>query len=152
MGNALQNAQIRMYGGGGNGADDTFDSIRKLFTTGFGLGEILEGFAQSLPDSLRDRFNANGLRGLIGRPYTAGSLKQAYEHVNVLVQQHMRTKAAREIPYPEALAQLEANAGENEAIIDAVRMLREFNTDGALDAVSFDAVWGLVQAVAQATE
>ena len=34
MGNALQNAQIRMYGGGGDGDGGTIDTIRGLFTQG----------------------------------------------------------------------------------------------------------------------
>ena len=63
MGSALSGAQIRMYGGG----DGTMDTIRGLFTQGFGIGEILEGLAQSLLEGLRQRFNANGIRGLLGR-------------------------------------------------------------------------------------
>jgi len=148
MGSALTNAQIRMYGGG----DGTIDNIRGLFTQGFGMGEILEGFAQSLPDALRERFNANGLRGLIGRPYTADSLKQAYEHLSGLVQQHLRTKKDRDIPFPEAVARLSEQSGDNEAVGQAIAMLREFNREGTLDEVSFDTVWALVQSVARATE
>jgi hypothetical protein len=45
MGSALSGAQIRMYGGG----DGTIDTIRGLFTQGFGIGEVLEGLAQSPP-------------------------------------------------------------------------------------------------------
>jgi hypothetical protein len=41
MGSALSGAQIRMYGGG----DGTMDTIRGLFTQGFGIGEVLEGLA-----------------------------------------------------------------------------------------------------------
>ena len=102
MGSALSNAQIRMYGGG----DGTVDTIRGLFTTGFGLGEILEGVAQSLPEGLRQRFTANGVRGLLGRPYTAGSLKQLHEQLGALVGEHMRTKKARDLPFPEAVSRL----------------------------------------------
>src|SRR6202044_266396 len=40
MGSALSQAQIRMYGGGG---DNTMDTIRGLFTQGFGIGEVIEG-------------------------------------------------------------------------------------------------------------
>ena len=78
---ALSGAQIRMYGGG----DGTMDALRGLFTQGFGIGEVLEGLAQSLPEGLRQRFNANGIRGLLGRPYDGSSLKQTYEHLNALV-------------------------------------------------------------------
>ena len=72
MGSALSGAQIRMYGGG----DGTMDTIRGLFTQGFGIGEVLEGLAQSLPEGLRQRFNANGIRSLLGRPYDGSSLKR----------------------------------------------------------------------------
>ena len=48
MGSALAQAQIRMYGGG----DGTVDTIRGLFTQGFGIGEVLEGITQSMPEGL----------------------------------------------------------------------------------------------------
>ena len=88
---ALSGAQIRMYGGG----DGTMDTIRGLFTQGFGIGEVLEGLAQSLHEGLRQRFNANGIRGLLGRPYDGSSLKQTYEHLNALVQEHLKSNARR---------------------------------------------------------
>jgi len=91
MGSALSGAQIRMYGGG----DGTMDTIRGLFTQGVGIGEVLEGLAQSLPEGLRQRFNANGIRGLLGRPYDGSSLKQTYEHLNALVQEHLKSNARR---------------------------------------------------------
>lgn len=155
MGNALSGAQIRMYGGGGggsNGGDGTLDSIRGLFTTGFGLGEVLEGFAQSLPEGLRERFAANGLRGLFGRPYSTGSLQQAYEQLDVLVQKVLRTKKAREIPFPEAIAQLEAEAGSDQAASRAVAMLKGMNSDGGFDEIDFDRVWSLLQAAARLSD
>jgi hypothetical protein len=64
-------------------------------TQGFGIGEVLEGLAQSLPEGLRQRFNANGIRGLLGRPYDGSSLKQTYEHLNALVQEHLKSNARR---------------------------------------------------------
>jgi len=146
MGTALSGAQIRMYGGG----DGTVDTIRGLFTQGFGLGEVLEGLAQSLPEGLRQRFGANGIRGLIGRPYNGSSLKQTYEHINALVQEHLRSKKSREIPFPEAIARLGEHAGENEALRQSLKLLAEFNQDGALDNVPFDSVWTMVSAVAKA--
>jgi uncharacterized membrane protein YqiK len=145
MGTALSGAQIRMYGDG-NG---TMDTIRGLFTQGFGIGEVLEGLAQSLPEGLRQRLSANGIHGLIGKPYNGSSLKQTYEHLNALVQEHLKSKKAREIPFPEALARLGEHAGENEALRDAIKMLGEFNQEGALDAVPFDSVWNMVSAVAK---
>jgi uncharacterized membrane protein YqiK len=148
MGSALSNAQIRMYGGG----DGTMDTIRGLFTQGFGLGEILEGLAQSLPEGLRQRFGANGIRGLLGRPYTNGSMKQTYEHLNALVSEHLKTKSAREVPFPEAVAQLAEAAGDNEALRQAVKVLKEFGGEGALDTVPFDTVWSMIQVVAKAAD
>jgi uncharacterized membrane protein YqiK len=146
MGTALSGAQIRMYGGG----DGTMDTIRGLFTQGFGLGEILEGLAQSLPEGLRQRLAANGIRGLLGRPYTNGSLKQTYEQLNALVQEHLKTKKAREILFPEALTRLGDAAGDNESMRQAIKLLKEFGDEGALDAVSFDTVWTMIQALARA--
>ena len=149
MGNALQNAQIRMYGGGGSGEDGTMETIRGLFTQGFGLGEILEGFAQALPEGLRQRFNSNGLRGLIGRPYTAGSLREVFDHIDAVVQEYLRTKSSRNIPFPEALGILKEHTGDIEAISSALKQLADFNENNVLDDVSFDTVWTLIQAAAR---
>jgi uncharacterized membrane protein YqiK len=146
MGSALAQAQIRMYGGG----DGTMDTIRGLFTQGFGIGEVLEGIAQSLPEGLRQRLSANGIQGLLGRPYNGGSLKQTYEHLNALVQEHLRTKKAREVPFPEAIARLGEHAGDNEDLRQAVKVLAEFNQEGALNNVPFDSVWNMINAVAKA--
>jgi uncharacterized membrane protein YqiK len=145
MGSALSQAQIRMYGGG----DGTMDTIRGLFTQGFGIGEVLEGIAQSIPEGLRQRLSANGIQGLLGRPYNGGSLKQTYEHLNALVQEHLRTKKAREVPFPEALSKLEEHAGDNEDLRRAIRILSEFNQEGALNGVPFDSVWTMINAVAK---
>ena len=64
MGSALTGAHIRMYGGDGG----TVDNIRQLFTSGFGIGEALEGVAQSLPEGLRERLARDGIRGIFRRP------------------------------------------------------------------------------------
>ena len=146
MGSALSQAQIRMYGGG----DGTMDTIRGLFTQGFGIGEVIEGLTQSLPEGLRHRLSANGIQGLLGRPYNGSSLKQTYDHLNALVQDHLRSKKAREVPFPQAVAQLQEYAGDNEDLRQAVKVLSEFNQDGALDQVPFDSVWNMVNAVAKA--
>ena len=145
MGSALSGAQIRMYGGG----DSTMDTIRGLFTQGFGIGEVIEGLAQSLPEGLRQRLSANGIQGLLGRPYNGSSLKQTYEHLNALVQEHLRTKKAREVLFPEALSRLEEHAGENEDLRQAVKVLSQFNHEGALDNVPFNSVWNMINAVAK---
>ncbi len=120
-----------------------------MFTQGFGIGEVLEGIAQSLPEGLRQRLSANGIQGLIGRQYNGGSLKQTYEHLNALVQEHLRTKKAREIPFPEAIALLGGHAGENEDLRQAIKVLSDFNQGGALDTVPFDSVWNMINAVAK---
>ena len=145
MGSALAGAQIRMYGGG----DGTMDTIRGLFTQGFGIGEVLEGLAQSMPEGLRQRLNANGISGLLGRSYNGGSLKQTYEHLNALVQEHLRSKKAREVPFPEAIARLGEHAGENEDLRQAIKLLSEFNQEGALNNVPFESVWNMINAVAK---
>jgi uncharacterized membrane protein YqiK len=147
MGSALSQAQIRMYGGG---SDNTMDTIRGLFTQGFGIGEVLEGLAQSMPEGLRQRLSANGIQGLLGRPYNGSSLKQTYEHLNALVQEHLRTKKAREVPFPEAVAQLGEHAGENQDLRQAVKALADFNQEGALNNVPFESVWNMLNAVAKA--
>ena len=148
MGSALSQAQIRMYGGG----DGTMDTIRGLFTQGFGIGEVLEGLAQSLPEGLRQRFSANGIHGLIGRPYNGGSLKQTYEHLSALVKEHLKSKKAREVPFPEALARLNEHAGENETLRQALKVLGEINQEGALNNVPFEAVWNMINAAAKSAE
>ena len=66
-----------------------------------------------------------------------------------LVQEHLRTKKAREVPFPEALSKLEEHAGENEHLRRAVRILSEINQEGALNAVPFDSVWTMINAVAK---
>ena len=149
MGNALQNAQIRMYGGGGDGDGGTIDTIRGLFTQGFGLGEVLEGVAQSLPEGLKQRFAANGIRGLFGRPYGSGSLKEAFDQLKALVEQSMRSRKAREIPLSEALPKLIEQAGDDDAMRLAVDMLKDFNAEGTFDDVPFETVWTLLQAAAR---
>jgi uncharacterized membrane protein YqiK len=154
MGNALQNAQIRMYGGGGGGGDGdgTMDTIRGLFTSGFGLGEVLEGVAQSLPEGLRSRFAENGIRGLFGRPYRSGQLKESALHLAALVNESMGTRKARSVPFAEAIATLSEAAGDDPQAKGALALLDQFNEQGAFDDVPFDTVWALVQAMAKSSD
>ena len=49
----------------------------------------------------------------------------------------------------EALVQLEGHAGENEDLRQAVKVLTEFNREGALDNVPFESVWTMINAVAK---
>jgi len=149
MGNALEGAQIRMYGGSGDG---TMDTIRGLFNSGFGLGEAMEGLAQSLPDGLRDRFTANGLRGLFGRPYGTGSMQQTVGQLNVLVDQNLASPEARDIPMSEAVATLENAAGDDEAMGKAVAVLRDLIRRGGFEDVTFEKVWTLLRTVTASNE
>ena len=148
MGHALSEAQIRMYGGG----DGTVDTIRGMFTSGFAMGEILEGVAQSLPAGLRERFAKNGIRGIFGRPYRSGEFKQMAETLAALVRQQMGSKKAREIPFGEAVGLLEDAAKGNETQESALALLRDANEGGVFDAVEFDKVWSLLQATAKAAD
>ncbi len=148
MGNALEGAQIRMYGGG----DGTVDTIRGLFTQGFGVGEVLEGFAQSMPEGLRQKFNANGLRGLFGRPYGQGSLRETAEHLTALVDSALSTKKSREAHFPEALEKLVAAAGDDDTMSQTLEMLRELNSRGGFEEVPFESVWNILQALAKSAE
>ena len=142
MGSALQGAQIRMYGGG----DGTVDTIRGMFTSGFALGEILEGAAQSLPEGLRTRFAENGIRGIFGRPHGTAQLAEAAAALGQLVRQTMRTRKDRDIPFREAVARLEEAATDDTAQAGAVAMLRDANEDGVFDEVPFEKVWALIEA------
>ena len=144
MGNALSGAQIRMYGGG----DGTVDTIRGMFTSGFALGEVLEGVAQSLPEGLRTRFADNGIRGLFGRPYQAGQFRDSVALLTDMVRSTMRTRRDRDIPFSDALDRLEKHAGDDESQSRAVRVLREANEGGVFDGVPFETVWTLMQAIA----
>jgi hypothetical protein len=83
---------------------------------GLALARSLKAWRNRFPRGMRQRLSANGIQGLLGRSYNGSSLKQTYEHLNVLVQDHLKSKKAREVPFPEALAQLEEHAGENEDV------------------------------------
>ncbi len=148
MGNALQNAQIRMYGGG----DGTMDTVRGMFTSGFGIGEVLEGVAQSMPEGLRRRFAANGVRGIFGRPHDGGSVQQAYEQLDVLVSQLMGGRDEQEVPLAQAVATLTEAAGEDEAMIRAVGLLKDLGERDDLRGVPFRTVWSLLRAVARTAD
>jgi len=148
MGNALSDAQIRMYGGG----DGTVDTIRGMFTSGFAMGEVLEGVAQSLPAGLKDRFAKNGIRGIFGRPYRSGEFKQMTDALAALVRKEMGSKKAREVPFSQAVALLEGAAKGNDSQESALGLLREANDGGVFDDVAFDTVWSLLQATAKAAD
>ena len=160
MGSALGGAQIRMYGSG----DGTVETIRGMFTTGFSLGEALEGLSQSMPEGLRDRLSAQGIRGLVGLPpIGAGAsaapgetgvnvewaLQKTVERLNDLAAKSLGGKKARDLPLSEALAKLEKQADGDDDALNAVNMLKGFNLEGAFDDVPFDKVWALLRSVAQ---
>ena len=148
MGNALEGAHIRMYGDG----DGTMNTIRGLFKSGFGLGEALEGLAQSLPEGLRQRFSANGVRGLFGRPYDGGTLAQTFSQLSVLVEKIMDSPEARDIPLSEAVAKLETEAGDDRAMVGAVGVLSDLVRQGGFEDTTFEKVWALLQAIAAKTD
>jgi hypothetical protein len=144
MGSALSQAQIRMYGGGGG--EGTVDTIRGMFTSGFALGEVLEGVAQSLPEGIRRRFSDNGIRGLFGKPHQANELRQHIEALRGLVQGAMPTRKDRQIPFNEAINKLEESAGDDASVSSAVSVLKDMNEGRMFDEVQFEQVWALLQA------
>ena len=148
MGNALSQAQIRMYGGG----DGTVDTIRDMFTSGFSLGEVLEGVAQSLPEGLKQRFASNGIRGIWGKPGRGGEFREMAEQLSDLVRDNFGTKKKREIPFSDALKVLENKAGNNEAQTQALGLLKNANEGGAFNDLPFETVWSLLQATAKAAD
>jgi uncharacterized membrane protein YqiK len=149
MGNALEGAHIRMYGGSGDG---TMDTIRGLFNSGFGLGEAMEGLAQSMPDSLRERFNANGLRGLFGRPADSGLLLQTHSQLTVLVDRVLGGKQDKDIPLGEAIEKLDEAAGKDPAQQRAVSVLRQLESQGDFGDVTFATIWSLLSALTEKTD
>ena len=147
MGNALQGAQIRMYGGSDDG---TIDNIRSLFTSGFGVGEALEGLAQSMPDGLRQRFAENGIRGLFGAPGGTGRFQHAVTEIGELLTQTLKTRKNREeTSFKDALLQLQEAAGSDKSKVDAVSLLTDFNQAGVFDDVPFETVWSLLLATSK---
>ena len=147
MGNALQGAQIRMYGGSDDG---TIDNIRGLFTSGFGVGEALEGLAQSLPEGLRQRFSENGIRGLFGRPGRLGQFQHGVEQIGELLKLTLKTRKDRENTlFKDAIGQLEEAAATDATKLEAVSLLTDFNESGMVDEVPFETVWSLVLATSK---
>lgn len=149
MGNALEGAHIRMYGGS---SDGTMDTIRGLFNSGFGLGEAMEGLAQSMPDSLRERFNANGLRGLFGRPADSGLLLQTHSQLKVLVDKVLGGKQGEDVLLGEAIEKLDEAAGKDPAQQRAVGVLRQLASQGAFEDVPFATIWSLLSALTEKTD
>ncbi len=147
MGNALSQAQIRMYGGG----DGTVDTIRDMFTSGFSIGEALEGVAQSLPEGLRNRFASNGIRGIWGKPGRGGQFKEMADQLGQLVRDTFDTKKKRDVSFSEALKILEGKAS-GDAQTQAMSLLKDANENGVFDKVPFETVWSLLQATAKAAD
>ena len=144
MGTALTGAHIRMYGGDGG----TVDNIRQLFTSGFGIGEALEGVAQSLPEGLRDRLARDGIRGIFRRP-DDGPLSGHVGHIQTLVDAHLAS--ALDTPFAAALERLREAAGGDEQASRAVEVLGSVNEGGAFDDVPFATAWSLLQALAKSS-
>ena len=144
MGTALTGAHIRMYGGDGG----TVDNIRQLFTSGFGIGEALEGVAQSLPEGLRDRLARDGIRGIFRRP-DDGPLSGHVGHIQTLVDAHLGD--ALDTPFAAALERLNEAAGGDEQASRAVEVLGSVNEGGAFDDVPFATAWSLLQSLAKSS-
>ena len=142
MGSALTGAHIRMYGGDGG----TVDNIRQLFTSGFGIGEALEGVAQSLPEGLRDRLARDGIRGIFRRP-DGGPLSGHVERIAGLVDAHLGD--ALDTPFAAALERLGEAAGGDEEATRALAVLGSVNEGGTFDDVPFATAWNLLQALAK---
>ena len=145
MGTALSGAQIRMFGG----ENGTVDTIRQLFTSGFGLGEALEGVAQGLPEGVRDRLSQDGIRGLLRRPNEPDQLHEYIDVLSGLVEKCLGSSKARQIPFTEAIARLETDSDERH--VKALALLKDVNEQGMLDDISFEHVWALLQATARST-
>ena len=145
MGTALTGAHIRMYGGDGG----TVDNIRQLFTSGFGIGEALEGVAQSLPEGLRDRLARDGIRGIFRRP-DDGPLSGHVGRIEGLVEAHLAD--ALDTPFAAALERLREAAGGDEEASRAVEVLGSVNEGGAFDDVPFATAWSLLQALAKSSK
>ena len=142
MGTALTGAHIRMYGGDGG----TVDNIRQLFTSGFGIGEALEGVAQSLPEGLRDRLARDGIRGIFRRP-DDGPLSGHVDRIRSLVDAHLAD--ALDTPFAPALERLRDAAGGDEQAARALAVLGSVNEGGTFDEVPFATAWSLLEALAK---
>ena len=145
MGTALTGAHIRMYGGDSG----TVDNIRQLFTSGFGIGEALEGVAQSLPEGLRDRLARDGIRGIFRRP-DDGPLSGHVGHIQTLVDTHLGD--ALDTPFGAALERLNEAAGGDEQASRALAVLGSVNESGAFDDVPFATAWSLLQSLAKSSK
>ena len=145
MGTALTGAHIRMYGGDSG----TVDNIRQLFTSGFGIGEALEGVAQSLPEGLRDRLARDGIRGIFRRP-DDGPLSGHVGRIASLVEAHLGD--APDTPFAAALERLTEAAGSDEDANRALAVLGSVNENGAFDDVPFATAWSLLQSLAKSTK
>ena len=145
MGTALTGAHIRMYGGDSG----TVDNIRQLFTSGFGIGEALEGVAQSLPEGLRDRLARDGIRGIFRRP-DDGPLSGHVGQISDLVETHLGD--AIDTPFATALERLREAAGGDEQASRALAVLGSVNESGAFDDVPFATAWSLLQSLAKSSK
>ena len=140
MGSALSGAHIRMYGGG----DGTVDNIRQLFTSGFGLGEALQGISESLPAGLRDRLARDGIRGIFRRP-DDGPLGAHVQRLAELIEANLTS--IDDLTFADALPKLRDAAGGSEDAVRSVGVLASINEGGTFDSVPFNTAWGLLQAL-----
>ena len=69
-----------------------------------------------------------------------------------MINASMRSKKERDIPFADALALLDEQAGDDMALQDTVAILRSVNDAGVFDGVPFDSVWSLLQAIAKSAD
>ena len=146
MGSALSGAHIRMYGGEGG----TVDNIRQLFTSGFGIGEALEGVAQSLPEGLRDRLARDGIRGIFRRPDDS-PLSAHVARIAELVDSALG-EDAKDMRFTDALGRLREAAAGSEEAGRSLAVLASVNEGGAFDDVPFETAWALLGALARSAK
>jgi uncharacterized protein YigA (DUF484 family) len=68
------------------------------------------------------------------------------------VQDHLKTKRSREVPFSEAVTKLSEHAGDNADFRQALKLLEEIARASKLDDAPFDTVWTLMETIARAAE
>ena len=116
------------------------------------MGEVLEGLAQALPAGLRERFAANGLRGIFGEPYANTDWRRGLAQLGDFVQKNLSSRKSRDIPFSEGVAMLEEKAADDESLGEALTLVKEVNQHGMFDDVPFEKVWALVKQATDGTD
>ena len=72
--------------------------------------------------------------------------------MQVLVQDHLKTKRSREVPFSEAVAKLAERAGDNADFQQALKLLTDIARASKLDDAPFETVWALMETIARAAD